>query len=298
MNRQRRAYLLATLTIVLWSTSATAFKLALRHLSPDQLLFLASTTACICLLTILVLTGRLRSLLDWPLREHARSVLLGFLNPFLYYLVLLRAYQLLPAQQAQPLNFTWPIVLTLLSTLLLGQPLRAVTIPAMGLSLAGVVLISTRGEPGSWQVAAPLGVALALASTLVWSLYWVLGVNDQRDPLQRLFLNFLYGSLLVTGWMTWTAAWPAMAGGGLGAAIYVGLFEMGITFAVWLKALQLSRTTAQISALIYLTPFLSLMVIHVVLKEDIHSSTLAGLGLIIAGILLQQYRRTGPSPAR
>ena len=51
-------------------------------------------------------------------------VLLGLLNPFLYYLVLFKAYALLPAQQAQPLNYTWAITLSLLAVPLLKQQVR------------------------------------------------------------------------------------------------------------------------------------------------------------------------------
>jgi hypothetical protein len=57
-------------------------------------------------------------------RDIICSVGLGFLNPFAYYFVLLQAYDLLPAQEAQPLNCTWAITLSLLSVPLLKQPLR------------------------------------------------------------------------------------------------------------------------------------------------------------------------------
>ena len=36
------------------------------------------------------------------------------------------------------------------------------------------------------------------------------------------------------------------------------MFEMGITFFFWLKALQLAKTTDKVSNLVYLAPFLSL----------------------------------------
>ena len=74
-----------------------------------------------------------------------------------------------------------------------------------------------------------------------------------------------------------------------GALDWLRPFEMGLTFVFWLKALKLSRTTAQVSQLIYLTPFFSLLVIHFAVGESIYPSTLIGLVLIVIGILLQQY---------
>jgi len=68
----------------------------------------------------------------------------------------------------------------------------------------------------------------------------------------------------------------------------VGLFEMGLTFAIWMGALRLSRTTAQVANLIYLAPFLSLVLLHWVVGEAIYPSSVAGLALIVAGIGIQK----------
>ena len=71
-------------------------------------------------------------------------------------------------------------------------------------------------------------------------------------------------------------------------AIYVGVFEMGVTFVTWITALRLSRTAAQVGNLIFLTPFLSLFFIRSTIGEPILPSTLVGLTFIVTGILLQQ----------
>jgi drug/metabolite transporter (DMT)-like permease len=85
---------------------------------------------------------------------------------------------------------------------------------------------------------------------------------------------------------------------GLLGSAYVGFFEMGITFALWLRALKLSRTTAQVSNLVYAAPFLSLGVISLVVGEKILASTLIGLVFIVTGILLQRYfSKTGKAQA-
>jgi drug/metabolite transporter (DMT)-like permease len=76
---------------------------------------------------------------------------------------------------------------------------------------------------------------------------------------------------------------------GLFGATYVGIFEMGITFVIWLKALKFSKTTAHVSNLIYLSPFLSLVFIYLFVGEQILLSTVIGLILIVVGIFIQQY---------
>jgi len=66
----------------------------------------------------------------------------GGLNPFLYYLVLIRAYDLLRAQEAQAINYTWAITMSLLSIPLLGQRIRSLQFLAIGLSYLGALGMS------------------------------------------------------------------------------------------------------------------------------------------------------------
>jgi drug/metabolite transporter (DMT)-like permease len=65
---------------------------------------------------------------------------------------------------------------------------------------------------------------------------------------------------------------------------------MGITFFFWLKALQLASTTAKVSNLVYLSPFLSLFLVHFILHEPVYYTTPIGLVFIIAGIFVQTHR--------
>lgn len=289
MPPQTQAYLYAAASILCWSTVASAFKLSLDYLNFIELLFYSSSTALIALLGILLASGKLGEFRTWSSSDYLRSAGMGFLNPFLYYLALFKAYSLLPAQEAQPLNFVWPIVLTLLSIVILRQKIHWTSLAAMGISLLGVMTISTRGDIFGWRVTHGWGVALALGSAVIWALYWIYGVKDNRDPVARLCLNFGFGFAFVALYLGLTGEFKTPSLKGLLGAVYVGLFEMGVTFVLWLKALKLSRTTAQVGQLIYLTPFFSLLVIHLVVGEAIYPSTLLGLLLIVTGILLQHY---------
>lgn len=68
----------------------------------------------------------------------------------------------------------------------------------------------------------------------------------------------------------------------------MGAFEMGVTFVLWLSALKLSTSAARIGNLIFVSPFLSLIFIHLVVGEEIFGSTLWGLVLITGGLAVQQ----------
>ena len=287
-HRERRATLYAITAVLLWSTVATAFKLSLRTLTPLQLLLGATITATLSLLAILAGSGRLGELRDIAPKDLAISIGLGLLNPFIYYLILFRAYELLPAQQAQPLNMTWGVIFALLSVPLLGQRLSLRSLGALLLALAGVVVIATEGRLTALEFKHPLGVVLALASALLWSLYWIANARDRLDPLVRLFLNFAAGSVFtILWWLLRGAPFPSGSAAWAGA-VYVGLFEMGITFFLWLRAMRLTRSATRIGILIYIAPFLSLVLIHFILDEHILPASFIGLAMIVASILWQR----------
>jgi len=291
---QHKALACGGLAVLVWSTVATAFKIALQHLEPLQLLLVADAVSALALFLLLAWRGRLGLLRAMPWPQVLRSCGLGVLNPFLYYAVLFQSYALLPAQEAQPLNYTWAITLTLLSVPLLGQKLQALDLAAILVSYAGVLCIATRGAPLSLHFESPLGVALALGSTLLWALFWIGNTRLTADPVAALFLNFLAAFPCILAAVLLGPGLPAMGLTGLLAGAYVGLFEMGLTFVLWLQAMRLAarspQGTARVANLIFLSPFLSLVLIHFVLGEDIRVSTLLGLGLIVAGNALQRLK--------
>jgi drug/metabolite transporter (DMT)-like permease len=295
MEKQRLAYLYAVTAVLFWSTMASAFKVSLRHLDFLQLVFFSSIASMTILFLVLLVQNKLSLLRTYSAKNYLNSAMLGFLNPFLYYVVLLKAYSLLPAQEAQPLNYTWSIVLVLLSIPLLKQKIRLISILAIFISYFGVLIISTRGDITSLTFDNPLGVALALGSSVIWALFWIYNLKDTRDEAAKLFLNSAFGFVFISVVLLTSSEVTIPDTGGILGATYVGFFEMGITFVLWLKALRLSRTTAQVSNLIYLSPFISLVLIHVIVGEKILPSTIIGLVFIVAGIIMQQrLGRTKP----
>ena len=291
MSNERQATLYGLSAVLLWSTIATAFKLSLRYLSPIELLLCSGFFTTILLGMILVIQGKFGEVFRCRRKDLLLSIGLGFLNPFLYYLVLLKAYDLLPAQQAQPLNYTWAITLSLLAVPLLKQKVVWQQWLALLISYCGVLVISTEGQPFSLTFTSPFGVFLALASTVIWALYWIFNTRDRRDPVVGLFINFLCGFPFVLLYYLASAElrWPAVEG--LLGAAYVGTFEMGFCFVLWLLALKKTRNTARISNLIFISPFLSLVFIHLLVGEEILPATFVGLILIVAGLVVQQSSR-------
>jgi drug/metabolite transporter (DMT)-like permease len=305
MKPQTKAYLYAGTAVLMWSTVGSAFKLTLRHLTPLQMLLGASAVSIVVLGIILFILKKQNLLLRTGWKGLVHSALLGLMNPLLFYIVLFSAYDLLLTQEAMVLNFTWPVTLTILSFFLLRQRIGWKSFLAIFISFIGIVIIGTGGKVLTLRFSNPAGVTLALISTVIWSLFWIYNIKDSRDEVVKLFLNFLFGfiyifivsaiinletfhipgylSMLEPGKGIWPFSMEALYG-----CLYIGIFEMGIAYVFWLKGLQLSKTTAKVSNLIFFAPFISLLIINLTVGEPLKPATLAGLAFIITGVIIQR----------
>jgi drug/metabolite transporter (DMT)-like permease len=286
LSDQKKAYLLAGFAILFWSTSSAAFKLTLRYLNTTELLFYSTLTATLALFLFLIGQKKLHLILAYTKKGYLHSIILGFLNPFFYYTILFKAYSLLPGQIAQPLNFIWPLMIVLLSIPLLKQKIKFRSILAILVSFFGVIVISTKGNFTSLNLENPWGIFLAMFSSIIWALFFIMNVRDTRDEVCKLFFSFGFGFLFASLVFIFNFQKPNIIG--LLGAIYIGLFEMAITFVIWVKALKLSKTTAQVNNFIYITPFLALIFLSILTKEKILTSSIIGIIFIILGIVIQR----------
>ncbi|MBO2678314.1 DMT family transporter [Shewanella algae] len=288
MKKSQLALIYGMAAVFLWSTVATAFKIALGFFSPLQLVFVAVITSSVCLGLILAWQGKLKLLKQQFCARPWFYLQTGLLNPFLYYLVLFKAYDLLPAQQALSLNYTWAVLLPLLAAPMLQQKLQGSDMLAAVTGYFGVLVIATGGNLLSMDFANPFGILLALSSTLLWCLYWIINTKDKGDAIVSLMLSFLVSLPLITITLLTTESLPSLHWQALGSGVYVGLFEMGVTFVLWLMALRTTERAASITNLVFLTPLLSMVFIALILKETITLATLVGMGLILSALLIQK----------
>ncbi len=288
MHNQKKAYIFALMAVLCWSTVATAFKIALQNCTFIQLLFYTSFISTIMLFIILIIQNKTSQLIKIERKTAAYSLTLGILNPFLYYTILFKAYSILPAQEAMTLNYTWPVMLVLLSIPLLKQKLTIKSMVAIFVSFTGIIIITTKGNIINLSLSNVFGDTLAVGSSIIWALFWIYNVKDKKDEVIKLFLNFLAGTICSGILMIALTGFTSLNPEAIPAIVYVGILEMSVTFVFWLLALKYTASTDKVSQLIFLSPFLSLLFIHLIIKETIAIYTLAGLVFILGGIAIQQ----------
>lgn len=297
MTANTKSILLASTAVLSWATVATAFKICLSYLSVFNMLFTATLTALAIYAAMLTAERKWSLLIHMPPKIILQTAALGILNPAAYYLVLFRAYDLLPAQVAQPLNYAWPIVLLVLLAIFGHERIPAKKYIGMAVSIGGVVCISLGGGGVEGAISAS-GIALALSSAALWAAYWLFNnrLKDSVDTTVALFLGFAAGAIVlaIAGLFV---GFDLNSAPGVWSAVYIGCFEMGIPFLTFGMALRITRNPALVNQMCYLSPFLSLFLIAAVLGEKVVPATYAGLALIVAGLVYNQYFATSPSPS-
>ena len=290
MNREKQAVVYALSAVLIWSTVATALTMTLRYISKEEMLLWAFSASFTVLGSMVLVTKR-REKLKQYLREHWRlTLLLGTINPFIYYFTLFYAYELLPAQEAQAINYTWALMLAYLSVPMLGHSLMRKDIIAGILCYFGVLIIATHGDLLALEFSSAKGVFVALLSTVFWALYWIIVTKLREDTIVVLFANFSVGLAWIIVYILLSHTEIHMESNGMLGALYIGLFEMGVTFVLWGKALAMTTRISSISTLIFLSPIFSLVLIYFVAGEVITGSTVVALGLILLGLLIQQKK--------
>jgi drug/metabolite transporter (DMT)-like permease len=267
----------------------TAFKLTLNYLNPAMLLLIATFTAFVFLGIVVVAKGKLDMLKTITLKQTFNSALMGLFNPFMYYLVLFEAYNRIPAQEGVALNYIWPVMLVIFSIIFLKQKINLLSLLAIVVSFAGTVVIAMHGDFTEFKFSNTTGVILAIGSALFWASFWIINLKDPREAIVKMFVNFAFGAAYILAWNIYKQNIAIPEFYGAIGAVYIGVFEMGLTFVLWLTALKLSTNTARVSNLVFISPFVSLMLVSVFVGEKILPSTIIGLGIIVSGIVLQQY---------
>lgn len=289
MHNQTKAFLYAGITVLLWSTVSTAFKLALQEMSPLQLITLSMSISSVFLLIIILVTGEYKGLIQSNKKELLLNLMPGFIL-FIYYIILFIAYERLPAQIAQPINYSWALMLALLSAWILKQKLHLKEFLWLLFAYSGIIVISVGGVK---HLGAPniLGLACVLISTFLYALYWILSTKTTLSNTNQLFINFVTSAFYGIFILIMTKQGLILSTKTILPALYIALFELTIPFILWGMAMRYSESISRIASLPFLSPFLALFWVNLILKEQIAPTTYVGLTIILIGTYMQQHTR-------
>lgn len=288
-NTVNKPLLLGAVAVLSWSTVATAFKIALQQMSVFEMVYVSVLTALIIFTIWMCVARGWKQLLNLTPALWLRFALLGLISPVAYYLVLFAAYDFLPAQIAQPVNYTWPILLAIMLAFIHHTPIPPLKYLGMIISLAGVAAISIGGKGITGEISVT-GICIAFGSAFLWSLYWIVSdrLKEVMNQVGTLFLTFFFGMIYLVIVSLFLPLHHLTTEAILSGA-YIGAFEMGIPFICFGIAIRTTDNPTLINQICYLSPFLSLFFISMILGEPIMPTTYLGLFLIVGGLIFNQY---------
>ncbi len=278
-------YLFGIATVVMWAPSAAVGKLVLGGLDFLQLTFLVMLFSLISIVIIAATQNKLATFFRYSPRDHLYIAIIGFIGYFLYQQLYFLAVHLLPAQTASILDKLWPIMLVVWLAILLKERFTLLSVGALFLSFTGVVIISTNGNLLHLQLN-PWGVMSAVSAAVLYGLFSALTKKYHYDIWASAVGFSLVSCVASFIVMMIFSELPHPTTGQWLGALWLGVVAQSLATATLQYALRRGNA-AMISNLVFLTPFLSLVCVSVLVGEKILVSSVVGLVVIILGIFLQ-----------
>ena len=197
---------------------------------------------------------------------------------------------------ATTLHFTYPILTALIMMIFFRERSRLSTWIAIGLSIAGVALLSGVGGGAQW-----LGIVLEIISALCFALY-LIRVNRSRVsqmPVVKLtFYVMAFGALIFAAFIAYERAdfdisahyaLIPSASGWLNLCLLSVICTVVTNLALVYATQNIGPTVASILGV--LEPLTALVLGILFLGEELTPSMAAGIGLILPAVLIIILRR-------
>jgi drug/metabolite transporter (DMT)-like permease len=249
----RTATLIGLTAILMWSL-LTVMTVATGTIPAFQLA--AMTFAIGALVGSLTWIGRLEALS--ALRQPALAWAVGVGGLFGYHALYFLALRFAPPAEAGLLNYLWPLLIVLFSSLLPGERLAPHHIVGALLGLAGTVLLFAGNRSGGGFAPGQMpGLVAAFVAAFVWASYSVMSRRLKSVPtdavagfcgVTALLAALVHGLVEQTVWPDTLLQWLAVIGLGIG--------PVGAAFYAWDVGMKRGDIRV-LGAASYATPLLS-----------------------------------------
>ena len=280
------SYIYALLSVFMWGTMATMSKLLQNNMDTMIVLVYTCLFSTLILLIYNIFKHKIRTLLQLPISVIIKMILIGSLGVFFYCLFFYMGCRRLPAQQAMVVNDLWPALIIVFSAVILHETMTAAKVCAVLLSFIGIIIVVTNGDISGFKNISMAGVAFCLIDAFCYALYSVLGKREAYDKDIAVMVAYASATVIAFICSAFMGTFCIPAGSDLAGLIFNGLICNAFPALLWALALDMGNT-AVIANLAYLVPFISLLVTHFVLGEQITVWSVLGLVLIVSGILIQ-----------
>lgn len=287
-----RAYLLLLLTMLFWGGNAVAGKLAIGHISP---MLLNSGRWAFAFAFMLAIGGpRLKT--DWPLVRRDLPLLstLGAIGFTVFTVALYSALVYTSAINVSIEQAGIPMLIFLLNFLVYRVAATWAQIVGLILSIAGIVLTASHGEPARLlALDVNVGDAIMVVAVVVYSAYTV-ALRNKPDIYWQSLMAVLTGSAFIaslpfTAWEFWTGSGIAPDAAGWAILAYVVIFPSVLAQIFYIRGVELIGAN-RAGLFINLVPIFGTLLSILILGEDLYLYHALALAMVFGGIWLAETR--------
>ena len=282
------SYTFAIAAIILWGTTPVSMKLILREMNSYQLLFFMCLFASIALFIIAGVIGSFKRVVRYTARDYLIIAALGVWGIYIYNLLYTVAISLGPTQMVSVVNYLWPIFIVLLGIIILKEKLTLPKVIANIISFAGVAIAVGGGNFTGLKPS--IGVLLAFLGAFIYGSFCVLTKKANYDKAFSMAVYFGVSAICAGATLPFVGGFPPLNIPLVGLLVWRGAVTGGLGYTAWAVALQRGET-AKMSNLLFFAPILQLFFIWAILGEKITFYTYIGLGALIVGTLISNYKR-------
>jgi len=287
----RNAYVFLLLTTLFWGGNAVAGKLAVGHVSPMLLNTMRWLVAGVVLMALF--PGMLRT--DWPVMRRNTALILflgglGFtgFSVALYSAVVYTSVVNVSIEQA-----AMPLVVFLANFVLFRTGVAAAQVAGFLLSVAGVALTISHGEPGRLlELDFNVGDLIMLAGVVCYGLYTAtLRLKPQLRWQSFLFALTLAGfvtSLPFTAWEFATGAGIVPTPTGWALIAFTAIFPSLLSQALYIRGVEMIGAN-RAGLFVNLVPIFGTLLSILLLGEAFHVYHAAALAMVMGGIWLAEH---------
>ena len=285
---QTRAYLSLALICIVWGTTYTAIKLAIRDFPPFLLVGIRQTSAGLLLLAWAWMQGKLVI----PNRKYlSRQALTGISTITGGNGLITWGLQFVSSGLSAVIGALTPVMVVIINLIWRGGEKMGIrTYLGVLLGFAGLGFIFSEGWQDFLNPAYALGIAACFGSCITWSLGTVMAkrFNDPEvSPLVNAGLQITAGGLggfVLSLFLDKSFAIHHTAEGWL-ALLYLVIIGSALAFTLYMFVLK-HLSAAVTSLYTYINPIVAVLLGWLVLGENVTMVTAIGMAITILGVWL------------
>ena len=267
---------------MLWALIPVVLKTGQNSLDNHQFLFYSSLVSFLLFALLSFFTKSYKTFKKLNVITWAKTVFLGFLGTYLYYILLYFGYKNAKGLEVLVLQYSWPIFIVLLSTVLLKEKLTKKKILSIVIGFLGVIFMLTKGNFAQIHLNNIKVDILVIFGAFAFALFSVLSKKVTIDAYTLNTIYFFTATICSFISMLTFSSFKLPNTHSLLPIIINGLFVNGISYLFWIKALKYAPASF-VAPFVFLTPIVSSLYLVLFFGEIFLSIYLVGMILVIIG---------------